>query len=94
VTTLQDFKPLAFKAPKLQLCQRWASRPTFGERVAQIEGRPAVSPEITCGKVGLKDTKNPGTLQHFVETLRPPRNGKDVASSEGGNDWYRASTSW
>lgn len=55
--------------------------------MAQIEGRPAVSPEITCSNVGLGETKNPGTLQHFVETWRPPRDGKDVASSEGGNEW-------
>lgn len=56
--------------------------------MAQIEGRPAVSPEITCSNVGLGETKNPGALQHYVETWRPPRDGKDVALYEGGNDWY------
>lgn len=62
--------------------------------MVQIDGRPDTGPEITCGKVGLGETKNPGALQHFVETLRPPRDGKDVASSEGGNDSYWASIYW
>lgn len=91
---LREFKPLVFKVTKLQLCQRWAPRPTFREWVAQIDGRPAVSPETTCGKVGLGETKNPGALQHFMETLRPPRDGKGVASSKGGNDWCQESIYW
>ena len=66
MTALHEFKPLVFKATKLQLCQRWASRLIFREWVAQIDGRPAMSPEIICGKVGLGEAKNPGTLQHFV----------------------------
>lgn len=84
---------LIVKATKLQRCQCWASCPTFREWVTQTDGRPAVSSESTCAKVGLRETKNPSTLQHFVETLRPPNHGKDVASS-GGNDWYQGRIYW
>lgn len=51
--------------------------------MAQLDGRPATGPHIVCSKMGPGDTTNPDTAQHFVETLRLPR---DVASSEGGGD--------
>lgn len=94
MTTLHEFKPLVFKATKLELCQCWASRLTLKERVAQVDGRPAMGPEITGGKMALGGTKNPSTFQHLVETLTPPRDGKDVASSKSGNDWYGGSIYW
>lgn len=63
------------------------------EWVTQTDCRPAVSSEVICAKVGLRETRNPSMLHHFVETLRPPSYSKDLASL-GGNDWYQGSIYW